>query len=97
MSAFRRTAPLTKHATGGPGGLGIVRTGIFPAAAVPRRVVEMLLTSPPTRRWARTVAMSGGLLGGHLGPKEAAQLPGDGGRHDILKVLPCRQTSEPAA
>lgn len=42
----RRTAPLTKHALGGPGGLGIVRTGIFPAAAVPRRVVEMLLTSP---------------------------------------------------
>jgi hypothetical protein len=35
--------------------------------------------------------------GRHLGPDEAAQLPGDGGGHDILGVLPRRQTSEPAA
>lgn len=41
MSVFRGMAPLTKRARLAAGPLGIVRTGIFPATAVPRRVAEV--------------------------------------------------------
>jgi hypothetical protein len=43
-----------------------------------------------------TVTMDGG-SGGHLGPQEPGELPGDHGRHDGLDVLAGGQDPEPGA
>ena len=84
-SSMRRTVPLTKRASGGPVGIG--KTGIFPAPAVPRR--SSLTRSPPSRKRSRSRR--------HLGPQEPGELPRDRGGDDGLGVLTRGEPAEPRA
>jgi hypothetical protein len=72
----------------------IVRTGIFPATALPRRVVGLGSVTAPI-----DVTLADGFMcsGDHLGPEEAGQLAGDRGDDDGLDVLGGDQSPEPSA
>src|SRR5437879_10799761 len=91
-SSLRRRSPLTKTArlasTLEACPLGIVRTGIFPAPAALRRIVDTLTHSLPmgSENGCRALPVSVAPSGGHLPPEEPGKLPGHGGGHHALDV-----------
>ena len=78
-SAMRRMVPLTRSASRSTPGR-IAGTGIFPAAAVSRRMVKILahLRAEEWASWSVLVTSRR-----HLGPEEPTELSGDGGDDDV--------------
>jgi hypothetical protein len=74
-------------------GVGIVDTGVGPAAAVSRRVV--VLVSGMVSRASPSYVSS--CWCGHLGPEESGQLAGDGGDYHVAAGLAGIQAAEAAA
>ena len=87
---MRRTVPLTRNASSLGEGC-IVHPGIFPAAAVSRRMVKVSLVFWPRRKASWTVMV---LLDGHLGPQEATEFASDGGGDDVARGLALGQAPE---